>query len=37
MKEAPELGLKIRPVAPKYKSAPQTPTRAKSLQNIFGG
>lgn len=37
IKEAPELGLKIRPVAPKYKSAPQTPTRAKSLQNIFGG
>jgi hypothetical protein len=37
IKEAPELGLKIRPVAPKYKSTPQTPTRAKSLQNIFGG
>jgi hypothetical protein len=37
IKEAPELGLKVRPVAPKYKSAPQTPTRAKSLKNIFGG
>ena len=37
MKEAPELRLKVRTVAPKYKSAPQTPTRAKSLQNIFGG
>jgi hypothetical protein len=37
VKEAPELRLKVRTVAPKYKSAPQTPTRAKSLQNIFGG
>jgi hypothetical protein len=37
MKEAPELRLKVRTVAPKYKSAPQTPTRAKSLKNIFGG
>jgi type II secretory pathway pseudopilin PulG len=37
IKEAPELRLKIKPVAPKYKSSPQTPTRAKSLENIFGG
>ena len=37
IKEAPELRLKIKPVAPKYKSAPQTSTKRKSLENIFGG
>jgi hypothetical protein len=37
MKEAPELRLKVRTVAPKYKSAPQTSTKRKPLQNIFGG
>jgi hypothetical protein len=37
VKEAPELRLKVRTVAPKYKSAPQTSTKRKPLQNIFGG